>query len=301
MRYYGRMEKTEKTFGDCHVHLAMDGVNYARAMERHAAGPDEVHIRACLEAYRVRGVTFLRDGGDAFGVSRAAARLAPEYGIDYRTPIFAIHKKGHYGSIVGRAFRDMREYAELVDEAAREGADFIKVMTTGIMDFNVYGRITHTDLEAREVREMVRIAHGHGLAVMSHTNGKRAVLDAVEAGVDSIEHGNYIDAECVEALAQSRTCFVPTATVARNLIGRSAFDKAVLARIWEASCNAIAAAVEAGCLVACGSDAGAVGVPHGQGALDEYACFAAAIPDAPRRDAALASGEAFIRETFRRA
>ena len=173
-------------FGECHAHIAMDGVNYASAMQRHEDGPDEAHIRACFEAYQGRGISFVRDGGDKCGVSLAARAIAPAYGIDYRSPIFAIHKQGNYGSIVGRAFSDLREYAALVDEAAALGADFIKIMTTGIMDFNVFGRITHHDLEASEVAEMVHIAHDHGLAVMSHTNGKRAVLDAGEAGVDSI-------------------------------------------------------------------------------------------------------------------
>ena len=282
------------------MHVAMDGVNYARAMKRHEHAPDEAHIRVCLEAYRTRGVKFLRDGGDAYGVSRLTARIAPEYGIDYRTPVFAIHKKRHYGSIVGRAFTDMREYAALVGEADAAGADFIKIMTTGIMDFDTFGRITHADVPAAEVREMVHIAHEQGFAVMSHTNGARAVLDAVEAGVDSIEHGNYIDAECIAALAASRTCFVPTATVARNLIGRGLFDDDVLTRIWNASCETIRTAAKAGCLLACGSDAGAVGVAHGQGALDEYDCFVAAIPDGNARDALLAAGESFIRDTFKR-
>ena len=288
-------------FGECHAHIAMDGVNYRQAMERHVPTPDEAHIRACLEAYQKRDVRFVRDGGDAYGVSRATVRLAPEYGIEYCTPIFAIHKTGHYGSIVGRAFSNMREYADLVREARQQGADFVKIMTTGIMDFNEYGRITHADLEAREVEEMVHIAHEMGLAVMSHTNGKRAVLDAVNAGVDSIEHGNYIDAECIAALAESRTCYVPTATVARNLIGNGAFPDDVLKRIVETSYENISNAVDAGCLIALGSDAGAVGVPHGQGVLDEYACFASAVPDQARRDEALARGEAFVRATFRRA
>ena len=290
----------ETMFGECHAHIAMDGVNYKQAMARHINGPDEGHIRACLQEYRARGITFVRDGGDKYGVSRLAARRAPEYGIDYRTPVFAIHRKGCYGSIVGRGFQGMKEYASLVERAAAQGADFIKIMTTGIMDFNVFGRITHEDLEPAEVREMVHIAHEQGFAVMSHTNGKRAVLDALEAGVDSIEHGNYIDEECIAALAQSRTCFVPTATVARNLIGSGVGDDAVLERIWEASRQGIAGAVEAGCLIAVGSDAGAVGVPHGRGALDEYNCFVAAVSDARARDAALSQGEAFVRETFRR-
>lgn len=287
-------------FGECHMHVAMDGVNFAQAMARHKAAPDEGHIRACFEAYRACGISFVRDGGDKYGVSRLAARIAPEYGIDYRTPIFAIHRKGGYGSIVGRAYESMREYAALVEEAAAQGADFIKIMTTGLMDFNEFGRITHFEIPADEVREMVHIAHEQGFAVMSHTNGKHAVLAAIEAGVDSVEHGNYIDEECIAAFAESRTCYVPTATVARNLMGQGLYDEEVLARIWEASRTAIAQAVDAGCLVALGSDAGAVLVPHGQGACDEYECFAAAIPDAALRDARLAEGEAFIRETFRR-
>ena len=90
--------------GECHAHLAMDDVNYARAMTRHANIPDEDHIRACFKAYEQQGVAFVRDGGDAFGVSRAAKPIALEFGIDYRTPVFAIHKEGHYGSIVGRSF-----------------------------------------------------------------------------------------------------------------------------------------------------------------------------------------------------
>ena len=95
-------------FGECHAHIAMDGENYKQAMARHANGPDEAHIRACFEAYKTKGIRFVRDGGDAYDVSRAAVTLAPEYGIEYRTPIFAIHKVGHYGSIVGRAFANIR-------------------------------------------------------------------------------------------------------------------------------------------------------------------------------------------------
>ena len=286
------------SFGECHAHVAMDGINYAKAMALHKDAPDESHIRRCFKTYKHTGVNFVRDGGDKYGVSALAKRIAPEYGIDYRTPLFAIHKRGHYGSIVGRAFDDMHGYAQLVAEAKAQGADFIKIMTTGIMDFNEYCRITHADLEAYEVREMVHIAHESGLAVMSHTNGARAALIAIEAGVDSIEHGNYIDDECIAALAESRTCFVPTATVARNLIVHGLFDETVLNRIWETSRSTIAKAAAAGCLLAQGSDAGAVGVPHGQGTLDEYSCFQAAIPNEAMRNQALQQGMRYISETF---
>ena len=79
----------------------------------------------CLEAYKEAGVSFVRDGGDPYGVSELAAKLAPEYGIDYRTPIFAIHKNGHYGSIVGRGFADIKEFQSTSEKKQKRlGADF---------------------------------------------------------------------------------------------------------------------------------------------------------------------------------
>ena len=91
-------------FGECHAHIFMDGKNYKKAVERHKNGVDESVIRSHFACYQTQGIHFVRDGGDALGVSRRAKELAPEYGIDYRTPIFAIHKNGHYGKIVGKGF-----------------------------------------------------------------------------------------------------------------------------------------------------------------------------------------------------
>ena len=286
-------------FGECHAHIALDGIGFAQSAALHAAGPDEHHIRSCLEAYRDCDISFVRDGGDAWGVLHRAMQLAPEYGIDYRTPVFAIHKVGHYGSIVGRAFGNLREYEALVGEAIAQGADFIKIMTTGILDFGEFGRITSEPLDGAEVREMVRVAHEQGLAVMSHTNGKEAFLDAIEAGVDSIEHGNYIDLECIAALAEARTCLVPTVVAVRDNRGAGSHDSAIIDRICDVARETVASAIEAGCLIALGSDAGVAGVPHGQGVCDEYAFFQETVSDRMLLDAALERGETFIAETFR--
>ena len=285
--------------GECHAHLAMDGVSYAEAMARHADSPDEAHIRACFEAYRACGIIFVRDGGDKYGVSAYARRIAPEYGIDYRTPLFAIHKKGTYGGIVGRGFDTIAEYTALVEDACEQGADFIKIMTTGIMDFDRFGAIVYGDgLPAELVREMVRIAHDHGRAVMAHTNGARAVQVAAEAGVDSIEHGNYLDAAAIEALAAHGTCLVPTMAVAHNLRAARLYDDDAVERICAMEREGVRAAWQAGVRIACGSDAGAVGVPHGSGALDEFACVAAALGDEACALAVLADGQDFVSRTF---
>ena len=110
-----------KMFGECHAHIFLNGYDYRKAVETQKNGPRDTLIRAHFEEYRKRGIRFVRDGGDHYGVSKRAARLAPEYEIDYRTPVFAIYKEGHYGKIVGKSFSDMKEYHRRVLEAAADG------------------------------------------------------------------------------------------------------------------------------------------------------------------------------------
>lgn len=288
-------------FGECHAHIALDGTNYRYSVQQHTKEVNEEVVRARLREYQQRSISFVRDGGDNLGVSLFARSIAQEYDIDYRTPSFALHKNGHYGSIVGQGFESLKDYASLIDTAAADGADFIKIMTTGIMDFNAYGSvIMGPPLSKNEVKEMVHIAHEKGFAVMSHTNGAQAILEALECGVDSLEHGNYINNEGIQALRETRAIFIPTATVARNHVGRGRFDDSTLKRIAESSEQAIARAFSQDVLIALGSDAGASGVLHGQGTFDEYAFFAGVIPDKELLDERLSKGEQALRDVFRR-
>ena len=285
-------------FGECHAHIIMDGVNYRQAIDMHKNGPDDQIIREHLKAYQDRGITFLRDGGDALGVSMRAKELASEYGIDYRTPIFAIHKEGHYGSIVGKSFATMREFHDCVLEAKNAGADFIKIMTTGIMDFNAHGAVTGTPLDAAEVKEMVHIAHEEGLAVMSHTNGNYGVQAALSAGVDSLEHGNYMNEESLVMLAESDTVWVPTLVTVRNLLGDGRYEDDALKPIVESAEENIRKAFQLGVKVALGSDAGAYRVIHGKGIQDEVQAFVQILGDREAVYRWLADGESEIRKRF---
>ena len=289
-------------FGECHAHIIMDGVNYRHAIDMHKNGPDDQIIKAHLKAYQDRGITFVRDGGDALGVSLRAKEIAPEYGIDYRTPVFAIHKEGHYGSIVGKSFATMREFQDRVLEAKKAGADFIKIMTTGIMDFNAHGAVTGTPLDAAEVKEMVHIAHEEGMNVMSHTNGDYGVQAAVEAGVDSLEHGNYMNEDSLAMLAQSHTVWVPTLVTVRNLMGDGRYEDEVLWPIIESAKENVRKAFQLGIKVAPGSDAGAYRVLHGQGIQDEMDSFVEFLEEEKRDDVYrwLADGEAEIKKKFMR-
>lgn len=287
-------------FGENHAHIFMNGLNYRAAVNCHKNGVDTDVIHKHFQAYQEKGVSFVRDGGDALGVSEKAREIASKYGIIYRTPVFAIHKKGHYGGIVGRPFENMKEYADLVKEVKKRGGDFIKIMTTGIMNFDTDGSVTEKPLGFDEVKEMVHIAHEEGFSVMSHTNGARAVADAVQAGVDSIEHGNYVDEEALQLMAESDVVWVPTITVVKNLIGCGRFSDKVLEHIWAVGSQNIRRGFELGVHMALGSDAGAYRVYHGQGLLDEWGCFREILGDTEEVRQHLFDGEARIRRKFQR-
>ena len=262
---------------DCHIHMVLDGVYWKDAIARHRAGVREDWVRRTLSAYRQRGITYLRDGGDRWGVCSLAARLAPECGIRYRIPGAPIHKNGHYGGFIGRGFDTMADYRALVEETKRSGADFIKIMISGLMDFDRLGVLTDVPLTPEEIREMIAIAHGEGFSVMAHANGDATVAAAIAAGVDSIEHGAYLGQETLHRLAESRTVWVPTLVTFGNLIGCGRFPDAVLKPLLEGAMENVRTAAALGALIAPGSDAGAFRVLHGQGTLDEYALLKAAI------------------------
>lgn len=257
--------------GECHAHVIMDGKNYKEAVSLHKNGVVEAVIHECFHSYREAGIPFIRDGGDSYGVSKRAKELAPEYEIEYLTPIYAIYKSGHYGGIVGKSFENLKEYHELVREVKKSGGDFIKIMVSGLIDFSQYGKLTEEGLESELICEMVRIAHEEGLAVMAHCNGARTMEAAACAGADSIEHGAYSDLQALSAMAEAGVIWTPTVSPIGNLKGGGRFDDAVTEKIAQNHLQMIKKFVELGGKIALGSDAGAWRVPHVGGLRSELA------------------------------
>ena len=280
--------------GDCHIHMVLDGADYRKALGLHRERVQEDWIRARLEDYAAAGVTFLRDGGDKLGVCKRAAELAPEYGIDYCTPVFPICKKGRYGGFIGRTFEDFDQYRGLVDEAERQGAHFVKIMISGLMDFDHFGQINSVPLSRSEIGDMIAFAHDRGLSVMAHANGAQTIRDALDAGVDSIEHGAYMDAECVSQLAQSGAVWTPTLATIGNLIGCGRYPDSVLEPLLALQKDNVRACHRQGGIIAAGSDAGAYRVPHVQGLRCEIELLAPLLGG----EAPLERGEAAIRARF---
>lgn len=279
---------------DCHIHMVLDGVDWKRAIGRHKAGPDIPFIRQALARYQAQGVTYLRDGGDKWGVGAAARGLAPEYGIVYRTPLAPLCKYGHYGGFIGVSWETELDYARLVASHRKNGADFIKIMISGLMDFDHFGVLTQPGLSREEIRRLVRIAHSEGMAVMAHANGADVVLAAAEAGADSVEHGAYLSREALAAMAENGTVWTPTLSTIGNLRGTGRFDEGAVAKILDSALENVAAFAAIGGIVAPGTDAGAWAVPHG--AQTELPLLRLALGD--RAEAAAEAGAAAIRKKF---
>lgn len=261
---------------DCHIHMVLDGADWRSSIRQHREKPAEGTVRAVLAHYRDKGYSFLRDGGDRWGVGALARALAPEYGIDYRTPLSPLCHSGHYGAFIGTKFDSLRDYAELVVKQREKGADFIKIMISGLMDFDRFGVLSEVGLPEAEIRELIHIAHEEGFAVMAHANGARTVEAAAAAGVESIEHGAYADEDALAAMVDSGTVWVPTLSAIGNLRGTGRFSEAAVEAILESAFWNISRFHAMGGLLAPGSDAGAWAVPHGCGT--EYALLAQAIP-----------------------
>ena len=254
---------------DCHIHMVLDGADWKAAIAAHRNGPDEGLIRARLARYRDLGFTYLRDGGDRWGVGLRSRELAPEYGICYRTPFAPLCKAGHYGGFIGTKYENLKEYAAIVSGLRAQGADFVKIMISGLMDFQRFGVLTEDGLEPAEIRELIHIAHEEGFAVMAHANGAGTVEAAAGAGVDSVEHGAYLDDEALSAMAERGTVWVPTLSTIGNLRGRGRFDERAVEQILTSAAENVRRFAKLGGLLAPGTDAGAWAVPHGS--LTEYA------------------------------
>lgn len=260
---------------DCHIHMVLDGKNWKDAIRRHQPAPDGAWLRSVLGSYRDAGFLYLRDGGDRWGVGKAARALAPEYGITYRVPLAPIHRRGHYGAFIGVGYSDLGEYARLVVKTRENGADFLKIMISGLMDFDHFGVLTEDGLPGSEIRELIHIAHAEGLSVMAHANGARAVEAAAAAGVDSVEHGAYLDEAALSAMADAGTVWVPTLSTVGNLRGTGRFQEREVEKILESAMANVAAFARMGGLLAPGTDAGAWAVPHGT--ASEYGLLSQAL------------------------
>ena len=159
----------------------------------------------------------------------------------------------------------MEELVIAIREQIDNGAGLIKVGATGFRpNGEQFGSLGPEALDAA-----VRTAHEAGLKIAAHCHGFEGSHQAVEAGVDSIEHGTYVDEETVRVMAERGTYFVPTMSTwdTRIRVGTQlGMAKELIEETLDRRENSGASfrrAMQAGVKIAAGTDAGGCPARHG--------------------------------------
>jgi imidazolonepropionase-like amidohydrolase len=124
---------------------------------------------------------------------------------------------GDPGPLVG-IINSPDDAVKAVREHYKVGDDLIKIMPSGgVLDESASGDNAQLTLE--EIRAVVSTAHDYGFTVAAHAHGAEAIRRAVLGGVDSIEHGTYMDAEDMKLMVEHGTWYVPT-IIAGDFVAR---------------------------------------------------------------------------------
>lgn len=271
---------------DLHVHLTGDpgGDFWKEATEPEDWGV-VVGAKNALVTVKA-GFTTVREAGSApttaFSLRRGTAEgMIPGPRIIAAGPALAII--GGHGDVNG--FRsDINqllssgftctgpvECAAKVRKASQAGSDVIKITATGGV-LSQQGRGLEAHFTSEEMKSIADTAHSLGLKVMAHAHGARGIEAAARAGIDTIDHGTYLDEAAARAMKERGTVLVPTLMAFQGVSER--LGKGIYSPTVETKVRAVAdvartfmgKAIKWGVPIAFGTDAGVY--VHGRNAAE---------------------------------
>jgi imidazolonepropionase-like amidohydrolase len=268
---------------EAHAHLFLEGGELD--LEKRAAyvRQSPAALLAAAEgrlAKLVRlGICGVRDAGDKDGVGLALSKLGASASrplMPYLdSPGAAIHHRGRYGSFMGEALENYPSLQACVAARVAAGADRIKLIPTGIINFKQGAVTTEPQMTTAEVAEIVRVAKSLDRQTFAHASGDAGIERAIAGGVDSIEHGFFVREDQLSRMRDRQIAWVPTFAPVQEQVDhadRMGWDAAMVANLQKILLGHAASLVKAqamGVLIIAGSDAGSVGVAHGLGLLYE--------------------------------
>ncbi|KAJ5453997.1 uncharacterized protein N7458_004953 [Penicillium daleae] len=211
---------------DCHVHIAVtpgeaDLRAYKDMTERISLLRQPHVLKTMLE----RGFTSIRDCGGASLAVKEAIEEGVVPGPRLFIAGFALSQTGGHGDMRGphegqlccggsisgisRIVDGPAECYKFARDELRQGADFIKIMGGGGVA-SPTDRIEHVQFSDEEIKAIVTVAQNAGTYVTSHSYTPRAIQQAIKLGVRGIEHGNLIDLETAQLMAEKGAFLTPT-------------------------------------------------------------------------------------------
>lgn len=212
---------------DMHTHLSFQH-NAKIYLEKYESNEADIAYRAANFAEKTlkAGFTTVRDLGDSYNVT-VALKKAISKGIAKGPRIYTAAKSlattgGHadpsngfrknlfpnpgpeHGVLNGAA-----EAAQAVRQRYQDGADLIKITATGgVLSQAASG--DNAQFNKEELDSIISTANDYGFKVAAHAHGKEGMKRAIIAGVNSIEHGTYLDDEIIKLMKKHGTYLVPT-------------------------------------------------------------------------------------------
>ena len=260
---------------NCHVHLCL-GAEGDPGTVADKLLPGQMTLKALerAQASLAGGITAIHDCGGKdyleFAV-RDACNDGRQLGPTIRASGRLICMTGGHGNRTGRVADGIDEVVRAVREQIHAGADLIKIMATGgVMTPGVDPEDAHYTAEemAAGVAEGSRLHRQSA----SHAQGSEGILNAVRAGITSIEHGIFMTEECISEMLARGTWLVQTLAAIRNIVAMKGsvpdyvIEKAE--RIDDRHRQSIKLFYEAGGRIAMGTDAGTPFNRHGENARE---------------------------------
>lgn len=276
---------------DMHTHLSMEHSGPGTYMERFVLNEADYTLNAVGYAERtlMSGFTTVRNLGDSYNET-VALRKAIGKGTVVGPRVFTAAKSiattgGHADPTNGRAklietnpgpqdgvINGIAEARKAVRQRYKDGADLIKITATGgVLSVAKSGQ--NPQFMNDELKAIVDTANDYGMTVAVHAHGKEGMKRAILAGVDSIEHGTYMDKEIFKLMKKNGTYYVPTIMAGDWVAEKSKIDgffpelvRPKAATIGPLIKQTFAAAYKAGVKIAFGTDSGVSA--HGDNGLE---------------------------------
>ncbi|MGB9867912.1 MAG: amidohydrolase family protein [Bacillota bacterium] len=256
---------------NAHTHICMGARPDPMAAVRD--GTLMMAYRAAANAQRTisNGITTIRDLGAPDGVDLALKRAIEEGTLKGPRMLVAgksICMTGGHGFYMGCEVDGADEARKAARQQLKAGVDVIKVMATG-------GVLTpgvepgSPQLTVEELRAAIEEAHKAGRRTATHAQGTTGIANAIEAGVDSVEHGIFLNEKLVELMAEKGIFYVPTLAAPYYILkgglaaGIPEFAVRKTERVWDYHRASFQLALKSGVRIGVGTDAGTPLNPHG--------------------------------------
>ena len=266
---------------DAHVHLFLDGAPTDGAIRSaHMKKPvPELLEAACASARQALacGVTLVRDAGDKHGINhlvREQARAASAGLCRVYSGGSGIKRAKRYGAFMANDVADAESIKQSVAQLALAN-DAIKIILTGIIDFDAGAVTDEPQFTLEEALLIVQTAQAHGRKTFAHCSGIKGLAIAARAGVGSIEHGFFMDRDTLAIMRDQQVAWTPTFCPVHfqwaqpQAVGWSDNTVGHLRRILDSHAEHLRLAHEMGVPLLLGTDAGSMGVEHGKAVFEE--------------------------------